>query len=241
MRRQAVRSSLILTSFLLMPVTLYYMSPALAIMGAAQGVVVGSLVIFGLQFLSSLVLGRAFCGWVCPGAGLQEACLTITRKPARIGRPDWVKYVIWGPWVLTIAATAVRAGGLQRLDFTFQTVGGASLGGPGSYVVYYSVLGLIVVLALSAGRRGFCHYACWMAPFMVIGTALRNALRLPGLRLRAWSERCTRCGRCTRDCPMSLPVEEMVAAGRMAHTECILCGTCVDRCPGKAISYTMRA
>lgn len=240
MKRQNLRSALILVSFTLMPVTLYYMSPALIVMGAAQGIVVGSFIVFGAQFLASLVLGRAFCGWVCPAAGLQEACVAAQGKPARGGRANWIKYFIWTPWVLTIIAMAIRGGGLREVHFTYMTTGGVSLSDTQSYVIFFSVLGLIVILALTAGRRGFCHYACWMAPFMVIGTALRNAARLPGLRLRAQPEECSRCGRCTRECTMSLPVQEMVATGKMNDLECVLCGKCVDGCPKGAISYTMR-
>jgi ferredoxin len=36
---------------------------------------------------------------------------------------------------------------------------------------------------------------------------------------------------------MSLPVTGLVKAGRMAHSECILCGACVDACPRRAIGY----
>ena len=36
---------------------------------------------------------------------------------------------------------------------------------------------------------------------------------------------------------MSLPVEEMVKRKNMEHSECILCGTCVDGCIQGAIKY----
>jgi polyferredoxin len=47
----------------------------------------------------SLFLGRAFCGWVCPGAGIQEWCFTVNDKKARGGRLNWIKYFIWVPWI----------------------------------------------------------------------------------------------------------------------------------------------
>lgn len=37
---------------------------------------------------------------------------------------------------------------------------------------------------------------------------------------------------------MSLDVNAMVRVDSMENAECILCGTCVDNCPEKAISYT---
>ena len=59
--------------------------------------------------------------------------------------------------------------------------------------------------------------------------------------MRAKTEECTDCKRCTRDCPMSLDVNGMVAQGDMEHSECILCGTCVDNCPADVISYSFSA
>ncbi len=37
---------------------------------------------------------------------------------------------------------------------------------------------------------------------------------------------------------MSLDVNGMVKLGAMEHTECILCGTCVDNCPNHAIEFS---
>ncbi|NPV02029.1 MAG: 4Fe-4S binding protein [Brevinematales bacterium] len=64
--KQKVRRSLILISFFLFPVTMFYFSPYLIIMGGIGGIITGSFMMFAAQFAHSLVLGRAFCGWVCP-------------------------------------------------------------------------------------------------------------------------------------------------------------------------------
>ncbi|HET6352266.1 MAG TPA: 4Fe-4S dicluster domain-containing protein, partial [Coriobacteriia bacterium] len=68
-----------------------------------------------------------------------------------------------------------------------------------------------------------------------VGERLGSLLRLPRLRLTADSSACTSCGSCSRNCPMQLPVQEMVAAESMRTTECFMCETCVDVCPSKAI------
>jgi polyferredoxin len=75
-KRQRLRKFLALVSFLLFPVTIYYLSPVLPLQGAAEGVLVGSLILFGLLFLASLVAGRAFCGW-------------SARRPVSTMRPCW--------------------------------------------------------------------------------------------------------------------------------------------------------
>jgi polyferredoxin len=214
-------------------VTIYYLSPALPLEGAAEGVLVGSLIVFGVLFLVSLVAGRAFCGWVCPSAGLHDATVLNQCRPAPRGH--WVKYLIWFPWLILLVALVVRFHGFHQVDPLYQTAGGISVAGPESYVVYYFFLALIVVLAFTAGRRSFCHHVCWIAPFMVLGRRIRNLVGWPALQLAADAEFCSACGRCSRECPMSLDVMGMVRGGGMEKGECILCGQCADTCPKQAV------
>jgi ferredoxin-type protein NapH len=239
-RRQRVRRGLILVSFFLFPITMFYFSPVLIIEGAARGIVTGSFVTFLLLLLSAFFLGRGFCGWVCPGAGLQEACTLARDVRLTPGKRDWIKYFIWVPWIGGITAAAISAGGLHAVDPFFQTDHGISIAKPSLYIIYYFFLALIVVLALTAGRRAFCHYVCWMAPFMVLGRAIRNRVGWPSLRLRAVPDACKDCRICTRNCPMSLDVMAMVKRGSMESAECILCGTCADTCPRGAIRLAFR-
>ncbi|MDP4291927.1 MAG: 4Fe-4S binding protein, partial [Bacteroidota bacterium] len=68
----------------------------------------------------------------------------------------------------------------------------------------------------------------------------RNLIRLPSLQLTSSPERCIHCHTCITHCPMSLPVEQMVRKNNLEHTECILCGTCVDGCKSKAIDFEFK-
>jgi ferredoxin-type protein NapH len=235
--RQRIRSGIILVVFLSFPITLNYLSPVVGLAGLAQRVIAGDLLLFGLQFLSALVLGRAWCGWACPAAGLTEACQRANDRRVRGGRLNWIKYLIWVPWVGLLLFIGISAGMPLRIDPLFNTASGISVSEPWMYIIYYGVVGVIVVLSFAVGRRAFCHYVCWMAPFMVIGTKLRDGLRLPGLRLRPKPEQCTDCKTCTKNCPMSLDVNAMVKRGSMKDSECILCGRCVDGCAKHAITY----
>jgi ferredoxin-type protein NapH len=237
--RQSVRRALLLVSFLLFPVTFYYLSPYLIIMGTSERTASGSMVVFGVMTLSALVLGRLFCGWVCPAGGLSETLFAVQSRKAN-NRFNWTRWLVWVPWITVIVLITLQAGGIRRVDILYQTDHGISLttaGGMRSYIVYYVVLALVFVLSLVAGRRGFCHHACWMAPFMMIGRGVRNAPHLPAIQLRADAPTCVACYACTTACPMSLEVQAMVLSHRMEHSECILCGTCVDVCPHKVISY----
>jgi polyferredoxin len=245
--RQRIRRALVLVAFLSFPITMNFLSPYVIIDGAMNGVVNGSLIMFGLMFLSSLFLGRAWCGWVCPGAGMQEMIEPINNQKVNGAKLNWIKWLIWIPWISLIVWFALSAGGYQRVDFLHLTENGISVAGSAdrpivfAYLIYYIVIALFIGLAAFVGRRAGCHTICWMAPFMMIGRWLRNRFAWPSLRLVADSSTCNDCTLCTRTCPMSLDVSAMVRAEKMEHAECILCGTCVDNCTKKAIRYSFSA
>ncbi|HWR24185.1 MAG TPA: 4Fe-4S binding protein [Feifaniaceae bacterium] len=234
-KRQRLRRALLLVSFLLFPITINYYSPYLILQGSMEGVLAGSALLFGGQFLFAIFFGRLFCGWLCPAGALQEACATIVEKPVK-KRADIVKYIIWAPWLGSIIAGFVFAGGVKRVDPLYYTEGGISVNSPEGYIIYFGVIFLLVLLAFTVGRRGACHSVCWMAPFMVLGGRMGRALCLPALRMKPEKEKCTSCKACEKACPMSLPVSSMAARGDMKHTECILCANCADACPRHVIT-----
>lgn len=229
--RQRWRRALIITSFLFFPVTLNYFSPVLILQGAIRGAFTASAVVFGLLFVSGLFFGRGFCAWVCPGAGFQEPLMAV--NPGEVASPatDKVKWILWAPWMTAILTCYALAGSSLRFQPLYMMPSGISVAQPMMYIPYFTVLALIVWLALALGKRGFCHAACWMAPFLILGTRVGDALGLPRLRLSARPEDCDRCGACRKHCLMSLPVPDMAASGDMRHPECVLCGECADACP----------
>lgn len=215
---------------------MFYFSPVTIISGATKGIIVGSFIMFVLMSVAALFFGRIFCSWLCPGAGLQEMCMVVTDKSVS-GKYDRVKYFLWSAWLCTIIAFFIMAGGVRSIDPFMETTAGISISSPVSYIIFYFFIALIVIIALTAGRRGFCHYVCWMAPFMIIGNKLGNFLRINVIRLKTDKEKCVKCKICTRNCAMGLPVEAMVQNNAMEDTECILCGMCIDTCPKKAIFF----
>ena len=240
MKRQKIRKFLLLLSFLLFPITLFYFSPYLIIQGGAAGIITGSFLTFAALFLFSLLFGRAFCGWLCPAGGLQECCFAVNDKPIKSRKINRLKYVIWIPWLLGIFAAFLSAGGIHSVDFFYMTDHGISASGLPGLMTYFGITALIFILALTLGKRGMCHSICWMAPFMVLGTKLKNRLGLPSLQLKPDTGKCVGCKLCTKKCPMSLEVHTMVAVGNMKNSECILCGECADSCPKKAIALTFQ-
>ena len=124
--------------------------------------------------------------------------------------------------------------GISAVHFFYETIGGISVVEISAYIIYYVVILTILILSLWAGKRGFCHYICWISPFMIIGTKIKHIFNWPSLRLKAYSDLCIRCKRCNQVCPMSLDVMGMVQKNKLYNSECILCGLCVDHCPKKS-------
>ena len=81
-----------------------------------NGIINGSFIVFLLMFISALVLGRAYCGWVCPGAGCQEAIFSARDK--KVTKGDYIKWIIWIPWISAIALLAIRRGGYDKIDLS---------------------------------------------------------------------------------------------------------------------------
>jgi ferredoxin-type protein NapH len=234
--RQKIRKGIILFSFFLFPAIFYYLSPVLIIQASSKGIINGSFILFILMFISSLFLGRGYCGWLCPGGGCQEAIFLARDK--KVKRGDYFKWLIWVPWICSIALLAIRSGGYHKLDFFYRTTHGLSIGNIQGLFSYFVVLLLLIVFpAFVIGKRSFCHHLCWMAPFMIIGRKTRNYFQWASLQLKANPQACKQCHTCSENCPMSLPVEEMVNHESMENSECILCGTCVDGCKQGAIIF----
>jgi ferredoxin-type protein NapH len=226
-----IRKAMLLVSMLVFPVVLSYLSPYVIIMAASMGIVSGSALVFMGLLVSSLFFGRMWCGWLCPGGAVQEFAFGANDRRVNGKKLDWIKWVIWVVWLGLTLFLLINAGGILKVMPFIGTTMGISVLEFHMYVIYYGVLLLLVAPALLFGRRWMCHTFCWMAPFMIIGRRIANWLNLPGVRLKAYSDNCIACGRCTAVCPMSLEVQAMVLDRKTEHLECILCKSCVAVCP----------
>lgn len=240
LHRQRVRRGVLFTSFALFQgfrVFHLLFSPVLLLVAAAAGVAGGSLLLYSLLLVSSLFLGRAFCGWVCPGCGVQELVALKVRRPLRWRGADRVKWVPAAALFGAALALAVRAGGLRSVDPFFGMRHATAMQG---LLLFFGHLVVITGLALALGRWGSCHAICWIAPLLIVGTRVARAGGWPRLHLEAEPAECSGCGTCDEGCPMSLPVSRMVGRGEMGDAECLLCGSCVDACPSKAVRFSFR-
>ena len=229
--RQRIRKGILIFSLLMFPITFMLLSPFVIVVSAANGVLNGSAMFFGLLLLFSMVGSRLFCGWLCPGGALQEQTAVVNDRHWNSKGKNISKYITWAVWFsfivfLWLQHPTLKGDFLYFIEFNFQY-----------FIIYAIVMVIIFSFALATGRRGMCHSLCWMAPFMVIGEKVSDFLHIPRFRLIAKPEGCISCGKCTKNCPMGLDVETMVKTGVMESTECISCLECVDGCPKHAIGF----
>lgn len=189
--------------------------------------------IFSGVIATTLVGGRAFCGWICPLGGVQDFLAGWARRYTGEGKrhirgkkskailpiklPDWldkplryVKYIVLAV-VLLFSVTAIYPP-LHDLC-PARAVFGLKL-----TPLLFGVL--VVFLASSILVERFsCKYICPLGAVL----AIFNKFSLFKLKINKFQ--CTQCGRCQQECPMGI---DPVTAER--DVECIRCLECMDTC-----------
>jgi polyferredoxin len=235
--RQNIRKWLLIISFILIPITIFYISPIVIMMGAAAGVATGSLLLYILLFILSLVVARLWCGWLCPMGAWQEICSPVIKHTVKEGWRNGIKYGVTVLWLAVIGYSFSGAGGIRSVDPFFGTVNGISISSPEVLMIVGIIFGFIFIVAYFTGRRGTCHVFCPIAALMITGRKIRNLTGWPALQLSGDASRCIDCKQCSKECPMGLDVNGMVRKGIMENAECIMCASCADTCPKDAITY----
>ena len=185
--------------------------------------------LLGIVMISTVLIGPAFCGWVCPFGSFQEWIGTIGKRlfkrrynrfvPPRLDRVlRYLRYVVL-IWVVVMTATTATlifsAYDPYYALFNFYTGEVAVTG--------YVSLGLVMVLSLFV-ERPFCKYAC---PYgALLGTA--NLFRI--FRLRRNASTCIDCKACDTSCPMNILVSTVAVVRDHQCNVCLKC-TSEQSCP----------
>jgi len=181
-----------------------------------------------LTLLIAALLGRVFCGWLCPvntvleGFDLLRARLLprLGLRPPDLGVPRWAKWALLavGLAAALLADLAVWAHLLPHVQlgrdaFTLVAFGATTAGAP--------LLAGIVLAEMLLARRVWCRSLC------PTGALLGLAGRLAPLRPRRAARACLEgCAACARACPMALD-----PAHPVPQAECLNCGLCLPACP----------
>lgn len=181
----------------------------------------------------AVLLGRVFCGWICPWGTLLDIFRKIFEwtRLARLLRakpPLWLKYAILLVGVILSLFGVGFIFLLDPLSLSTRLWGWFLFMPLEKKVVVWGGLAIVPIILLEIFASRF-----WCRSLCPLGALLGLFSGFPLLR-RKVSDACVDCGRCQRICPMSAIGEE---PRETRFSECTLCWDCVKVCPTKAISF----
>jgi len=203
-----------------------------------------------LVLLIALLLGRVFCGWMCPYGLASELFFAMRGKQRAHKKTQRAR--IHDAGIRPFAARAsVAVFGLLAVLLFFPEPYLNQLSMPGWYtraMQHAAFFGLPLYGALLffampllegfIGSRIWCRYLCPQSVLL----SLFAAPARPGLRLRFARQQCTCAGLerpCLAACSLALNPREITFGQRL---DCTNCGDCVDACRlrGKALRFALR-
>jgi len=195
----------------------------------------------GIFLAAGLLVGRFFCGWICPAGFVQDLLYKIPSPKFHMPRPlDAVKYIFL---VVTVVAIPYFIGRDTNWFYcNYCPVGTLEVALPDMIkykdfamdywrIVRFSVVALVIILAVLSSRS-FCRVLC------PIGAMIALFSRLPSaFRIKIVSDKCIRCAKCDKACPMDVPVMTTQDEKKLINqrAECIGCLSCEQVCPVKVI------
>ncbi|MEI7433601.1 MAG: 4Fe-4S binding protein [Methanomicrobiales archaeon] len=167
--------------------------------------IIGILVVLAI----SLLVGRMFCGHICPVGTIQELASRVPLKKIDTGNtiiPELIRFTVF---------IAVVAGGLYLIDLMSYTgvYDFFSLALTAGFFVFAAILLLSAFI-----YRPVCRYLC---PYGVLFSLTSHVSRYQLRRTDA----CIKCRKCEKACPVH------VAEAGSSKRECYLCGRCTEVCP----------
>lgn len=236
---QKIRKPIVIATALLFHLLLIFhllFSPVIIVSASYKGIINASFIVFIALFFLSLFFGRAYCSWFCPGCGVQEVMSLFVKRKSKNSKAIYIKYFVFAIWIGAIII-GYFINGFQKIDLTY---GMTDVSFERKIILTIGAIAIIAPLTAVFGQFASCKYICWLAPFMIIGTKIRDYLKLPGLRLKPVSQNCRSCNECNNRCPMNIDVMANAKSNHMYNVECILCGNCIDHCKHKVITYSMK-
>ncbi len=191
-----------------------------------------SMVIFGFAVVSSFILRKAFCGWICPIGTVSE---WLGKLSDWIRLKSWklhkgidiplrsIKYLLLGffLWIIIIRMPVPAIE--QFLSSPYYKVADAKMLYFFIHPSTLTIVIMVILIVLSFKIKLFwCRYLC---PY---GAFLGFFSMLSPMRINRNTDSCTNCEMCSKKCPCHLLVSEKK---QIISAECIGCLECAETCP----------
>jgi polyferredoxin len=189
-------------------------------------------IILGLAIISSVLLKKSFCGWVCPVGFLSEAVGSAGRKvhrwkgklpqvldlPLRSVKYALLVFFLWAIFLqmpsnaiaMFIQSPYNRVSDIKMLRFFTHA----------DAMTFYILGGLVVLGFLVSGF--WCRYLC---PY---GALAGLVSFLSPYKITRTASACIDCDKCNKACPAHIPVAQLT---RVRSDECNACMECINDCP----------
>lgn len=198
-----------------------------------------------LWLVSSLILGRGWCAWMCFFGGWDDGFSRSAKgkklRLSLLGKENKLREFNQGMMVFVVLAslgtmTAVYCVWLCPFKIITEY---ELISGIGSYVATLMFIliffGATWILPNLTRTRFNCATLCPLGPLQAIID------RITPFGIRIETDKCSQCLACVRACPtLSLSETEIRAGAAKPHHSCTKCGECVQVCPKQAIRYNLR-
>lgn len=179
-------------------------------------------------WLSILLVGVFFCGWICPFGALQDWIewtaqkINIPRFKIPTKYQQYIqlsRYLLYGLSTINIVFYFLNV----HFFFSHNLMGGLWDWMNGSVMIAFLLASLFI-------DRPFCNYFCAKGASLGIWSVLR-----PFGIVRDESK-CTHCRLCDKSCPMNISVE---STDFVRHPNCLNCMQCLCHCPQNCIKFKL--
>ncbi len=171
--------------------------------------------------IAALILGRFYCGWICPTNTIMIP-FDYLRKKLRIQRrivpkflqSEFIRYTIFALFIVILLLTLIK----------------------GIKMPVLPILTLAAVLLTL-----FFPAALWHRHLCPFGVLLSVTGSVAKLGFRVNLDRCSGCGICQRHCDgNAIQIRNKGNKAVILSSYCLQCNECADKCPQDAIGYTSR-